>query len=36
MVPLDYISANGQPAGFNVALLTEIGKLLKINIEFVA
>ena len=35
-VPLDYIAANGRPAGYNVALLTEIGKLLNINLEFVS
>lgn len=34
-IPLDYIAANGRPAGYNVALLTEMGKLLKINFEFV-
>ena len=35
-LPLDYIAANGRPAGYNVALLSEIGKLLKINFEFVS
>lgn len=35
VVPLDYVSADGTPAGFNVALMTEIGKLLNKNIEFV-
>lgn len=35
-IPLDYIAANGRPAGYNVALLTEMGKLLKINFEFVS
>ena len=35
-VPLDYIAADGRPAGYNVAILTEIGKLLKINFEFVS
>ncbi len=34
--PLDYIAANGRPAGFNVATLTEIGKILKLNFEFVS
>ena len=34
--PLDYIAANGRPSGFNVATLTEIGKILKINFEFVS
>jgi ABC-type amino acid transport substrate-binding protein len=36
LVPLDYISANGRPAGFNVALLTEISKIININFEFVS
>jgi len=35
VTPLDYIAADGRPAGYNVALLTEIGKLLNINFEFV-
>jgi ABC-type amino acid transport substrate-binding protein len=35
-IPLDYIAANGRPAGYNVALLTEVGKLLNINFEFVS
>lgn len=35
-VPLDYIAANGRPAGYNVALLNEIGKLLGVNFEFVS
>ena len=35
-VPLDYIAADGRPAGYNVALMTEIGKLLNINLEFVS
>jgi len=34
--PLDYIAADGRPAGYNVATLTEIGKLLNINFEFVS
>jgi len=34
--PLDYIAANGRPAGFNVALLNELGQLLKVNFEFVS
>lgn len=34
--PLDYIAADGRPAGYNVATLTEIGKILKINFEFVS
>lgn len=36
MAPLDYIAADGRPAGYNVALLTEVGKLLNINFEFVS
>lgn len=35
-VPLDYIAANGSPAGFNVALLNEIGRMLNVNFEFVS
>lgn len=34
--PLDYIAANGKPAGFNVALLNELSQLLKVNFEFVS
>jgi ABC-type amino acid transport substrate-binding protein len=34
--PLDYIAADGRPAGYNVAILSEIGKLLNINFEFVS
>jgi ABC-type amino acid transport substrate-binding protein len=34
--PLDYIAADGRPAGYNVAMLKEIGKILKINFEFVS
>lgn len=33
--PLDYIAADGTPAGFNTALLAEIGKKLHINIDTV-
>ena len=33
--PLDYISADGQPAGFNTAVLAEIGNRLIKNIELV-
>lgn len=36
VTPLDYIAADGKPAGYNVALLTEIGKLLNINFELVS
>ncbi|MBR0035279.1 MAG: transporter substrate-binding domain-containing protein, partial [Synergistaceae bacterium] len=31
--PIDYIAADGTPAGFNTALLAEIGRRLKVNIE---
>jgi polar amino acid transport system substrate-binding protein len=34
--PLDYIAADGRPAGFNVALMQEIGQQLDIRFEFVA
>ena len=33
--PLDLVLADGKPAGFNTALLAEIGKRLKKNIEIV-
>ena len=33
--PLDYVSADGQPAGFNTAVLAEIGNRLIKNIELV-
>ncbi|MBQ7220110.1 MAG: transporter substrate-binding domain-containing protein [Synergistaceae bacterium] len=33
--PIDFIAADGTPAGFNTAVLAEIGKRLKINIELV-
>ena len=33
--PVDYVAADGTPAGFNVALLAEISKLAKVNIELV-
>jgi polar amino acid transport system substrate-binding protein len=35
-VPLDYIAADGKPAGFNVALLNEIGKLINVNFELIS
>ncbi|MBQ6738109.1 MAG: transporter substrate-binding domain-containing protein, partial [Synergistaceae bacterium] len=35
MPPIDYIAADGTPAGFNTAILAEIARRLKINIEFV-
>ncbi|MDD3273474.1 MAG: transporter substrate-binding domain-containing protein [Bacteroidales bacterium] len=34
--PLDYVASDGFPAGFNVALLSEIGKILNINFKFVS
>jgi len=33
--PIDFIAADGQPAGFNTAVLAEIGAYLKKNIELV-
>lgn len=36
MAPLDYIGADGMPAGFNVAMLTEVGKIMNVNFEFVS
>ena len=36
MPPIDYIAADGTPAGFNTALLAEIGKRLKVNIELLS
>ena len=33
--PIDFINADGTPAGFNTAVLAEIGKRLKMNIELV-
>lgn len=35
MPPIDFIAADGTPAGFNTAVLAELGKRMKINIEFV-
>lgn len=35
MPPLDYVASDGFPAGFNVALLSEIGKIIKVNFKFV-
>lgn len=31
--PMDYTAENGSPAGFNTALLSELGKRLKVNVE---
>lgn len=33
MPPLDYVAADGKPAGFNIAVLAEISKLIGKNIE---
>jgi polar amino acid transport system substrate-binding protein len=33
--PYDYITADGKPAGFNVALMSELSRVLGKNIEFV-
>ncbi|MBR0279710.1 MAG: transporter substrate-binding domain-containing protein [Synergistaceae bacterium] len=33
--PIDYVDAGGNPSGFNTALLAEIGRRLKMNIEIV-
>ena len=35
MPPLDYVDASGKPAGFNTAIIAEIARRLKINIELV-
>ena len=34
--PIDYIGADGVPAGFNTAVLAEIGRRLGVNIELVS
>ena len=36
MPPIDYVAADGSAAGFNTALLVEIAKRLKVNIELVS
>lgn len=33
--PMDYISAGGQPIGFNTAMITEVAKRLNMNVELV-
>lgn len=33
--PMDYVSASGEPLGFNTALIAEVAKRLEINIEMV-
>ena len=34
--PIDYVAADGTPAGFNTALLVEIGRRLKMNVELLS
>ncbi|MEZ7890314.1 MAG: transporter substrate-binding domain-containing protein [Candidatus Wallbacteria bacterium] len=36
MPPLDYVAADGKPAGYNIALLSEISKKIGKNIEVVS
>ena len=36
MPPIDYVAVDGTPAGFNTAMLAEIAKRLKINVELVS
>ena len=36
MPPIDFIAEDGEPAGFNTALLAEISKRLEINIELIS
>ena len=31
--PLDYVGADGEPAGYNTAILAELGRRLKVNIK---
>lgn len=33
--PIDFVDADGKPSGFNTALLAEIGRRLKVNIELI-
>lgn len=33
--PIDYVAADGNPAGFNTAVLAEIAKRLKLNVEVI-
>ena len=35
MPPIDFIAENGVPAGFNTAVLAEVAKIAKVNIELV-
>ena len=34
--PIDYIAADGKPSGYNIELLAEIGRRLKVNIEILS
>jgi len=34
--PMDYVSAGGEPLGFNTALIAEVAKRLELNIEMVS
>lgn len=36
MPPIDYVAADGSAAGFNTAMLAEIGRRLKVNIELLS
>lgn len=36
MPPIDYVAADGTPAGFNTAMLAEIARRLKINVELIS
>ena len=33
--PIDYVSAEGKPAGFNTELIAAIAEVMKVNIEFI-
>ena len=33
--PIDFIAADGTPAGFNTAVLAEVGRVLRMNVELV-
>ena len=35
MPPIDYVDESGRPAGFNTALLAELGRRMHVNIELV-
>ncbi len=36
MPPMDFVASDGKPAGYNTAVLSEIGKRLKKNIEIIS